>query len=105
MRSIRDHHYSRKNEKFFVQDKIDCRKLQYLKLQKCDFRTTQSLHIPPLVALFMRPVVRIGAFLMGRFFKRWWRRKSEKEKEEYKQWFKEKFNVFLGKFCRILNNY
>jgi hypothetical protein len=104
MRSIR-HHHSWKNEKFFIQDKIDCRKLQYLKLQKCDFRTTQSLHIPPLVVMLMRPVLRIGAFLMGRGLKRWWGRKSEKEKEEYKRWFKERINIFLGKFCRILNNY
>ncbi|XP_012234802.1 metalloendopeptidase OMA1, mitochondrial-like [Linepithema humile] len=98
VRSIKGHHHSWKSEKFFIQDKIDCRKLQYLKLQKCDFRTTQSLHIPPLVAMLMRPVLRIGAFLMGRGLKKWWGRKSEKEKEEYRRWFKERINIFLGCF-------
>jgi len=102
--SIRHHHHSWKNDKFFIQDKIDFRKLQFLKLYKYDFHTTQSLHIPPLVAILMRPVLTIGSFLIGRRLKRWWRRKSEKEKEEYKQWFKERINVFLGKSCRILNN-
>ncbi|XP_011863450.1 PREDICTED: metalloendopeptidase OMA1, mitochondrial-like [Vollenhovia emeryi] len=81
-----------------VQDKVDRRKIQYLKLQKCDFRTTQNLHVPPLVAMLMRPVLRIGALLLGRGIKKWWTRKSAKEKEEYKWWFKERRNMFLGCF-------
>lgn len=98
VRSIRNHH-TWKSKKVFIQDKIDCRKLPYLKLQKCDFRTTQSLCIPPIMALIMRPVLRIGALLMGRGLKAWWKRKPEKEREKYKQWFKERMHVFLGKPC------
>lgn len=87
-------------KRFLIQNKVNYRKPQYLKLQKCDFRTTQSLHIPPLVAMLLRPALRISALLMGRGMKKWWARKSEKDKAEYKQWFRERSNVFLGKFFR-----
>jgi len=50
-----------------------------------------------MVAMLLRPVLRIGALLMGRIMKKWWARKSEKEKEEYKQWFRERSNTFLGR--------
>jgi len=48
--------------------------------------------------MLLRPVLRIGAFLVGRRMKKWWARKSDREKKEYKQWFNERRNVFLGKF-------
>ncbi|TGZ45907.1 Metalloendopeptidase mitochondrial [Temnothorax longispinosus] len=96
--SVRDRHHIWSYKRFLVQDKVDCGKIQYLKLQKCDFRTTQNLHVPPLVAMLLRPILRIGAVLMGRGMKRWWTRKPEKEKEEYKQWFRERRNIFLGCF-------
>lgn len=96
--SVRDRHNIWSYKRFFVQNKIDYRKIQCLKLQKCDFRTTQILHLPPIVALFLRPVLRVGALLVGRSIKKRWARKSEKEKEEYKQWFRERFNIFLGCF-------
>ncbi|EFN74437.1 Metalloendopeptidase OMA1, mitochondrial [Camponotus floridanus] len=35
---------------------------------------------------------------MGRGIKKWWTRKSEKEKEEYKQWVKDRSNIILGCF-------
>lgn len=100
IRSVRDRRDIWPHRRFLVQNKIDCRKVQCLKLQKCDFRTTQNLHVPPLVALLLRPILRIGALLMGRGMKRWWTRKSDKEKEEYKYWFNKKRNIFLGKFFR-----
>ncbi|XP_077263885.1 metalloendopeptidase OMA1, mitochondrial-like [Temnothorax americanus] len=96
--SVRDRHYIWSYKRFLGQDKVDYGKIQYLKLQKCDFRTTQNLHVPPLVAMLLRPILRIGAALMGRGMKRWWTRKSENEKEEYKQWFRERRNIFLGCF-------
>jgi len=95
--SIRNRHRAWIYKKFFIQNNVDYRKPQYLKLQKCDFRTTPNLHVPPLMAMLLRPVLRIGALLMGRGMKRWWARKSEKEKEEYKQWFRDRSNIFLGK--------
>lgn len=97
-KSVRNRHDIWPYKRFLVQNKIDCRKIQYLKLQKCDFRTTQNLHVPPLVAILIRPILRIGALLTGRGMKKWWARKSEKEKEEYKHWFSGKSNIFLGKF-------
>lgn len=97
--SVRERHISTWSYKrFLIKDKVDCRKIQYLKLQKCNFRTTQNLHVPPLVALLLRPILRISALLIGRSMKKWWTRKSEKEKEEYKQWFRERRNTFLGRF-------
>lgn len=96
--SVRNRHRTWTYKRFLIQDKFDCRKPQYLKLQKCDFRTTQNLHVPPLIALLLRPVLRIGSLLMGRGMKRWWLRKSDIEKEEYKRWFGERSNIFLGCF-------
>ncbi|XP_011057897.1 PREDICTED: metalloendopeptidase OMA1, mitochondrial-like [Acromyrmex echinatior] len=96
--SVRTCHRTWIYKRFLIQDKTDYRKPQYLKLQKCDFRTTQNLHIPPLVAMLLRPVLRIGALFMGRSMKKWWTRKSGQEKEEYKRWFGERSNVFLGCF-------
>lgn len=95
--SVRERHSTCLYKKLLIKDKVDYRKIQYLKLQKCNFRTTQNLHVPPVVALLLRPVLRIGALLMGRIMKKWWARKSEKEKEEYKQWFRERSNTFLGR--------
>ncbi|KYQ54881.1 Metalloendopeptidase OMA1, mitochondrial [Trachymyrmex zeteki] len=82
--SVRTCHRTWTYKRYLIQEKADHRKLQYLKLQKCNFRTTQNLHIPPLMAVLLRPVLRIGALLMGRIMKKWWARKSGKEKEEYK---------------------
>ncbi|KAL0126543.1 hypothetical protein PUN28_005130 [Cardiocondyla obscurior] len=48
--------------------------------------------------MVLRPVLRFGALLIGRGIKKWWTRKSEKEKEEYKHWFRERRNMFLGCF-------
>lgn len=90
------HTWSRK--KLLVREKFDCEQLQYLKLQKYDFRTTQHLHVPPVVAFLLRPIVHIGAAIMGRTIKRWWKRKPKEEQEEYKQWYKERRNVILGIF-------
>lgn len=95
--SMRNHH-AWPCKKFFIQARVDYRKLYYLKLQTCDFHTTQTLRIPPLMAMLLRPALRIGALLMGRGIKKWWARKSKKEKEQYKRWFKERSNVFLGCF-------
>lgn len=89
--------WSRK--KFLIQDKI--RKLQYLPLQKCDFRTTRSLRSSGIY-IFLGFILRIGAFLIGRLVRRWWARKSEEEKEEHKEWFKERRNVILGTFLRSI---
>lgn len=48
--------------------------------------------------MLLRPALRIGAFLMGRRIKKWWARKSDKEKEEYRQWVKDRSNIILGCF-------
>lgn len=100
--SVRDRHHIWPYKRFFIQDKVNYKRIQYLKLQKCDFRTTQNLHVPPLVAMLLRPILRIGALLLGRGLKGWWARKSVKEKEEYKQRWRGKSNIFLGKFFNDL---
>lgn len=98
LRPVGSHHlHTWSHKKFLVQEKLDSGQLQYLKLQKCDFHTTQHLYIPPIVTLLLRPVLHIGAALMGRTIKKWWARKSKEEKEKYKQWYRERRNVFLGK--------
>lgn len=96
VRPIKDHCCSWQRKKLLSQNIVDRRKLQCVILQKCYFRTTQSLHIPPFVAMILRPALRIGAFLTGRTIKKWWARKSENEKEEFKQWAKDRSNIILG---------
>ncbi|XP_011255373.1 metalloendopeptidase OMA1, mitochondrial [Camponotus floridanus] len=98
VRPIRNHCCAWQRKNLPSQSTVDCRKLQCLLLQKCYFHTTQSLYIPPFVAIILRPALRVGAFLMGRGIKKWWTRKSEKEKEEYKQWVKDRSNIILGCF-------
>lgn len=97
VRPIRSHCCAWQRKYLLSQSTVDCRKLQYSLLQKCYLRTTQNLHIPPFVAMILRPALRIGAFLMGRRIKKWWAHKSEKEKVEYKQWVKDRSNIILGK--------
>jgi len=89
-------HYCWPCRKFLTPNMNDCGKLRYIKVQKCNFRTTQNLHLSPYVAMILRPALRVGAFLVGRRLKKWWTRKSDEEKKEYKQWFNERRNVFLG---------
>lgn len=101
IRSVGSYHLHTWPCKKLAREKVHRGQLQYLKLQKCDFRTTQHLCIPPIVALFLRPVLHIGAALMGRGIKRWWARKSQEEKEKYRQWYRERRNVFLGKFSQL----
>ncbi|XP_032681583.1 metalloendopeptidase OMA1, mitochondrial-like [Odontomachus brunneus] len=99
LRSVGSHHFHTwLRKRFLVQERLDSGQLQYFKLQKCDFRTTQHLCIPPIMTLLLRPVLHIGAALMGRTIKKWWARKSKEEKEEYKQWYRERRNMFLGCF-------
>ncbi|KAI4502424.1 hypothetical protein M0802_002336 [Mischocyttarus mexicanus] len=68
--------------------------LNYQKI--CDFHTTSKLYVPPILVLILRPILRLSAFLLGRGIKAWWRKKSTKEKEQYKMMFKENRNMFLG---------
>ncbi|KAH0945020.1 hypothetical protein HN011_005494 [Eciton burchellii] len=91
-------HYCWPCRKFLTPNMNDCGKLRYIKVQKCNFRTTQNLNLSPYVAMILRPALRVGAFLVGRRLKKWWTRKSDEEKKEYKQWFNERRNVFLGCF-------
>lgn len=96
VRPIRNRCCAWQHKNLVSQSTVNCRKLQCLLLQKCYFRTTQSLYIPPFVAMILRPALRIGAFLMGRSIKKWWAHKSDKEKEEYKRWVKDRSNIILG---------
>lgn len=82
--------------------KLDHGKLQYLKLQKCNLRTTQRLHIPPILALILRPALRISSLLLGRSIKNWWARKPENEKDQFRQWFRERSHMFWGKFFHMI---
>ncbi|KAK2589191.1 hypothetical protein KPH14_002003 [Odynerus spinipes] len=64
--------------------------------QVCNFHTTSKLYVPPLFAVVLRPILRIGAFLIGRSFKKWWRKKSEEEKEKYRSLVRQNRDIFLG---------
>ncbi|XP_025152651.1 metalloendopeptidase OMA1, mitochondrial isoform X2 [Harpegnathos saltator] len=99
IRSVGSHHLQTWScRELLAKKKFDSEQLQYLKLQKCDFRTTQCLYVPPFMVYILRPVIYIGGALMGRHIKKWWARKSKEEKEKYRRWYRERRNVFLGGF-------
>lgn len=77
--------------------KISFRELRSKNYERiCGFHTTSRLHIPPLFAVILRPVLKIGAFLVGRGIKQWWKKKSPEEREKYKLLLKENSHIFLG---------
>ncbi|XP_011300738.1 metalloendopeptidase OMA1, mitochondrial-like [Fopius arisanus] len=73
-----------------------------IKVKKCQFHTTQRLHIPPGLALLIRPLTRVGAFLFGRYFKRWWAKKTPEEKEVFKKWFSVRRQKIYGALGVVL---
>lgn len=80
-----------------VQLKTQVKVLQCFEKQKCSFHTSQRRDIPPYLALIVRPVIRIAALLFGRKFKKWYASKTPDEKEEFREWFRERKNYFIGK--------
>ncbi|XP_063981527.1 integrin alpha-4-like [Diachasmimorpha longicaudata] len=72
------------------------------KVEKCKFHTTQRRDIPPGFALLIRPLTRVGAFLFGKYVKRWWARKSPEEKEMYKKWFSARRQKIYGALGAVL---
>lgn len=73
--------------------------------QRYGFHTSRPRHIPPVVALLIRPVVQVTAFIFGRLFKKWWKKKSPGERQKYLNWFitrKKSFYGFLGFFLFAL---
>lgn len=65
-------------------------------INKCKFHTTPRLDIPPYIAVLIRPLTSVGSYLFGRFLRRWWSRKSPREKEMYKKWFSDKRRKIYG---------
>ncbi|XP_015123588.1 metalloendopeptidase OMA1, mitochondrial [Diachasma alloeum] len=72
------------------------------KVKKCKFHTTQRRDIPPGLALLIRPLTRVGAFLFGRYLKRWWARKTPEEKEAYRKWFSARRQKIYGALGVVL---
>lgn len=80
-----------------LRTEVSLRQFKNINYQKiCDFHTTSKLYVPPFLAIILRPILRLSAFLLGRGIKQWWQKKSTKEKEQYKILFKENRNMFLG---------
>lgn len=64
--------------------------------QRHEFHTTEPRRIPPIVAIIIRPLVQIGAFVFGRAFKKWWKKKTPEEQKVYINWLKSRKNAFFG---------
>ncbi|XP_012277470.1 metalloendopeptidase OMA1, mitochondrial [Orussus abietinus] len=79
-----------------LKSKVSIKIYRYIKYQRYDFHTTPRRDIPPLLALLLRPLVRIGAVIFGRFLRKWWKRKSNDEQFQYIQKYAGKKNVFFG---------
>lgn len=76
---------------------VDAQKIANFRIvARVKIHTTRRLDIPPALALLIRPLVNIGAFLFGRYFKRWWARQTPEQRERYRRWFVSKRGVFLG---------
>ncbi|XP_066592348.1 metalloendopeptidase OMA1, mitochondrial-like [Prorops nasuta] len=70
--------------------------------QRSLFHTTKPCNIPPMLALILRPILRVGAFLAGRQIKKWWSKRTEKEKDEYRLWFRENTITFVGSLAFMI---
>lgn len=75
------------------------------KVKKCKFHTTQRRDIPPGLALLIRPITRVTAFLFGRYVKKWWARKTPEEKEALKKWFSARRQKIYGETLFLLRQY
>ena len=71
---------------------------EYGKVGCVRIHTTRRLDIPPALAILIRPIVNVAAFLFGRYFKKWWARQTPEQKKMYIKWFASKRGVFLGEF-------
>lgn len=67
---------------------------------KRNFHTTKRRDIPPILALFLRPALRVGSYLFGRSIRKWWAKKSPSERERYAAWFRSKKPYFYGKIFK-----
>ncbi|CAD6204824.1 GSCOCG00002999001-RA-CDS [Cotesia congregata] len=57
-----------------------------LRINNSILNKTPHRYISPTVALLIRPLTRIGALLFGRFFRKWWAKKTSEEKKLYIDW-------------------
>lgn len=73
-----------------------CTQIQIV--QRNGFHTTEPRKIPPAIALIIRPLVQVAAFLFGRAFKKWWKKKTPEERKHYIDWLKSRKNTFFGNF-------
>lgn len=72
------------------------------------FHTSERRDIPPLIAVIVRPLIRVVALIFGRTVKKWWRKKSPEEKQKILEWAARRRSLFLGEsfeecFCRCCN--
>ncbi|XP_024940455.1 metalloendopeptidase OMA1, mitochondrial [Cephus cinctus] len=79
-----------------VESKSSLVLFKIIKQQKYYFQTTPRRDISPIIALILRPLIRIGAFLFGRAFRKWWAKQSVEERHKYSGWFSRKKQVFFG---------
>ncbi|KAL2713775.1 hypothetical protein V1478_016332 [Vespula squamosa] len=94
---IPNHQSIRYSKICILRTDISLKQLENINYQKiCNFHTTSKLHIPPIFAVILRPILKLGAFILGRGIKRWWQKKSTQEQEYYKLLFRENRNIFLG---------
>ena len=80
-------------QKFKTQSKVLS---QFGTEQRCGFHTSRPCCIPPVLALILRPVIQIGAFIFGRSFKKWWKQKTKEEKQYYIDWLMSKKSSIYG---------
>ncbi|XP_008210236.1 metalloendopeptidase OMA1, mitochondrial-like [Nasonia vitripennis] len=88
--------YTRVRKLSQVQYKSQVQVLQLIKAQKCNFHTSERRDIHPVLAVIIRPVIRIAALIFGRKFKKWYASRTPEEREEFLKWFRAKRKYFLG---------
>ncbi|XP_015523282.1 metalloendopeptidase OMA1, mitochondrial [Neodiprion lecontei] len=79
-----------------------------IQLSNRKFHTTNRRDIPPVLALILRPVLRIGAFIFGRTLRKWWGKIDPSEREQYAAFLRKKkpyLYGFLGAFFSMLAIY
>ena len=87
-----------------VQSKSQVKILHFLNEKKNSFHTSERRNIPPILAVIIRPLIRLAALLFGRKFRKWYASRTPEERKEFLKWLQAKKNFFVGNLSNKIFN-
>ncbi|XP_078049489.1 integrin alpha-4 [Augochlora pura] len=80
----------------FLQSKESEKRWQPAKLQRANFHNTQTLHLSAIGIVTACTVMQFGSVISGIYARHWWLNLTPESQEQYRNWFREKSNIFYG---------